>query len=161
MKLLKKAFDRFLELVVSLLFLVMVGVTTWQVITRYILHNPSSITEEFVKFSLIWLSLLSAAYVVGKNGHISITLLSSRLVENKRIIVDILIQISFLAFGSIVMMYGGIKTVLMTVDQISPALHLSMGLIYLSLPISGGLFIFYSILNILDLIESKKTTSES
>ncbi|PUZ30889.1 TRAP transporter permease DctQ, partial [Staphylococcus cohnii] len=42
-----------------------------------------------------------------------------------------------------------------------PALHLSMGLIYLSLPISGGLFIFYSILNILDLIESKKTTSES
>ncbi|PUZ30753.1 TRAP transporter permease DctQ, partial [Staphylococcus cohnii] len=63
MKLLKKAVDRFLELVVSLLFLVMVGVTTWQVITRYILHNPSSITEEFVKFSLIWLSLLSAAYV--------------------------------------------------------------------------------------------------
>lgn len=157
MKKFTKSIDRSLEIILSSLFLIMVAVTSWQVITRYILNNPSSVTEEFVKFSLIWLSLLSASYVVGKKSHISITLLSDKLTESKRIIVDILIQSSFLLFGGAVMIYGGLKTVIMTIDQISPALHLSMGLVYSSLPVSGILFAFYSIINILELIQSKET----
>lgn len=74
MKKAKKYIDKTLEFVTIALFLVMVAVTTWQVIARYVLNNPSTITEEFVRFSLIWLSMLAAAYVAGKNGHIAITL---------------------------------------------------------------------------------------
>src|SRR5690625_6066752 len=74
----KRLVDRVLEVITITLFLVMVGVTTWQVISRYVLNAPSSMTEEFVKFSLIWLSMLSAAYVVGKKSHIAITLLRDR-----------------------------------------------------------------------------------
>src|SRR5699024_12867719 len=84
--------ERVLECITIILFLVMVGVTTWQVISRYVLNAPSSMTEEFVKISLIWLSMLSAAYVVGKKSHIAITLLSGKLVDSKKLILDYIIQ---------------------------------------------------------------------
>ena len=28
--------------------------------------NPSTLTEEFVRFALVWLAMLASAYVVGK-----------------------------------------------------------------------------------------------
>src|SRR5699024_5087045 len=128
--------DRVLEIIVITLFLVMIGVRTWQVIYRYILNVPSSMTEEYVKFSLICLSNLSTAYVIGKKSHIAITLLSDKLVDSKKLILDIIIQAGFTAFGAIVMVYGGFKAVSITIDQISPSLQISMGLVYLSLPVA-------------------------
>src|SRR5699024_12524716 len=97
----KRLVDRVLEVIAITLFFVMVVVTTWQVISRYVLNAPSSIKEEFVKFSLIWLSMLSADYVVGKKSHIAITLLSGKLVDSKKLILDIIIQAGFTAFGAI------------------------------------------------------------
>src|SRR5699024_11519630 len=91
----KRLVDRVLEVITITLFLVMVGVTTWQVISRYVLNAPSSMTEEIVKFSLIWLSMLSAAYVIGKKSHITITLLSEKLVDSKKIIIKIIIQAGY------------------------------------------------------------------
>src|SRR5699024_12416324 len=107
----KRLVDRVLEVIAITLFLVMVGVTTWQVISRYVLNAPSSMTEEYVKFSLIWLSMLSAAYVVGKKSHIAITLLRRKLIDSKKLILDIIIQADFIAFEAIFMVYGVFKDV--------------------------------------------------
>lgn len=156
MKKAKKYIDKTLEFVTIALFLVMVAVTTWQVIARYVLNNPSTITEEFVRFSLIWLSMLAAAYVAGKNGHIAITLLSDRLQERKKLVLDLVIQISFLFFAAIIMVYGGLMAVTVSMAQISPSLSLPMGFVYLSLPVAGILIIFYSSVNIIDLLNLKK-----
>lgn len=160
MESLKKYLDRSLEFITATLFLIMVAVTIWQVISRYILNDPSSLTEEFVRFSLIWLSLLSAAYVVGKNGHIAITLLSDRLQHDKKLILDIIIQASFLLFGAIIMTFGGYKTVAISIAQISPSLNISMGFVYLSLPVSGILIILYSALNIITLLKERNRSDE-
>lgn len=156
----KKYLDRCLEFVTATLFLVMVAVTIWQVISRYILNDPSSLTEEFVRFSLIWLSMLSAAYVVGKKNHIAITLLSDRLQYNKKLFLDIVIQVSFLLFGAIIMVFGGYKTVTISIAQISPSLNISMGFVYSSLPVSGILIILYSTLNIIALLKERKKSDE-
>jgi TRAP-type C4-dicarboxylate transport system permease small subunit len=134
----------------------MVAITFWQVISRYVLNNPSTITEEFLRFSLIWLSMLSAAYVVGKKSHIAFTLLSDNLNNSKKIVIDIVIQAAFFVFAAIIMLYGGGKAVSLTMAQISPSLNVPMGLVYLSLPISGMLIIFYSFLNLLELLEQRK-----
>src|SRR5699024_12755524 len=110
----KRLVDRVLEVITITLFLVMVGVTTWQVISRYVLNAPSSMTEELVKVSLIWLSMLSAAYVVGKKSHVAIPLLSGKLVDSKKLILDIIIQAGFTAFGAIVMVSRGLNVVSLT-----------------------------------------------
>src|SRR5699024_6441682 len=157
----KRLVDRVLEVIAITLFLVMVGVTTWQVISRYVLNAPSSMTEEFVTFSLIWLSMLSAAYGVRKKSPFGNTLFSGKPVGWKKIILDILLQTGFKAFGAIVMVYGGFKAVSITIDQISPSLQISMGLVYLSLPVAGILMIFYSLINILELVKEKKAGLEA
>lgn len=160
MKNVKKYVDKTLEVITSTLFLVMVAATTWQVITRYILNNPSSVTEEFVMFGLVWLSMLASAYVVGKNAHIAITLLKDKLKDDrKQILIDVVIQTSFLIFASVIMLYGGIKAVSVTMPQISPSLGIPMGLVYLSLPVAGILMIFYSIINIIELVNERKKIS--
>lgn len=160
MESLKRYMDRCLEFITISLFLVMVAVTMWQVIARYILNDPSSLTEEFVRFSLIWLSMLSGAYVVGKKSHIAITLLSDRLNHGKKLVLDIVIQTSFLVFGAMIMVYGGFRAVSISMAQISPSLNIPMGFVYLSLPISGALIILYSTINIITLIKERANSDK-
>ena len=58
---------------------------TWQVLSRYIVQNPSSFTDELSRYMLVWLGMLGAAYVAGKDQHIAIDLLPSRLVGKSKI----------------------------------------------------------------------------
>ncbi|MFD2215615.1 TRAP transporter small permease [Metabacillus endolithicus] len=152
----KKSVDRVIEFLTCTLFLLMVAVASWQVLSRFILKNPSTFTEELLRYSLIWLAMLAAAYVVGKNEHIAITFLRDRLIEESRIKLDILIQSIFLLFSAIIMVYGGAKAASLTMAQISPALHVPMGFVYLALPVSGVFILFYSTTNILELLHKKK-----
>jgi TRAP-type C4-dicarboxylate transport system permease small subunit len=156
MRNLKKSVDRIIEFLTCTLFVVMVAVASWQVLSRFILKSPSTFTEELLRYSLIWLAMLAAAYVVGKNQHIAITFLRDRLVENSKITLDIVIQSIFLLFAAVIMVYGGGRAVSLTMGQISPALHLPMGLVYLALPLSGVFILFYSTTNIIELLNKKK-----
>jgi len=149
--------DKIVEFITVFLFSLMIIITTWQVISRYILKNPSTTSEEFIRFSLIWLSMLAAAYVVGKKSHISITLFSDSLNSQKRKIIDAFIQFSFLIFAIIILIYGGLKAVSLTMGQISPSLNLPMGYVYLALPVNGLLIIIYSIINIINIFQDKRT----
>jgi len=58
-----------------------------------------------------------------------------------------------ITFCTLVLGYGGAELVALTLelDQISAALGVKMGLIYLVLPLSGGLIVIYSIVNIITL----------
>ncbi|WP_100407479.1 TRAP transporter small permease [Bacillus solitudinis] len=156
MKTFKKYVDKTLLIITGILFLVMVAVMTWQVISRYLLNDPSTLTEEFLRYSLVWLSILAAAYVVGQKNHIAITFLSERLKDQKKLVLDIGIQVIFLLFAAIIMVYGGTKAVSLTMAQLSPSLGLPMGLVYLSLPVGGILIIFYSIVNLIELFIEKE-----
>ncbi|TCN21491.1 TRAP transporter small permease [Mesobacillus foraminis] len=155
----KKYCDKLIEFITCTLFLLMVAVACWQVLSRYILQSPSAVTEEFLRFSLIWLSMLGAAYVVGKNAHLAITFMRDRLPEDSRIKLDIVIQSIFLLFAAVIMVFGGGKAVSLTMSQVSPSLQIPMGYIYLSLPVSGLFILFYSSVNIKQLLDAKKRTS--
>ena len=47
----------------------------WQVLTRFVLGNPSSFTDELARYLLIWVGLFGAAYAIGKRTHLAIDLL--------------------------------------------------------------------------------------
>ncbi|PMC38132.1 TRAP transporter permease DctQ [Bacillus sp. UMB0899] len=156
MRYVKKSVDRVIEFLTCALFLVMIAVASWQVLSRFILKNPSTFTEELLRYSLIWLAMLATAYVVGRSEHIAITYLRDRLDEDSAKKLDIVIQAFFLLFSATVMVYGGAKAVSLTMAQISPALHLPMGYVYLALPLSGVFILFYSVINIQEIKNRKK-----
>ena len=68
----RKIIDKGLELSLIFLMAFLVVDVLWQVLSRYILVSPSSVTDELAGYLLIWVGLLGAAYVSGKNEHRSI-----------------------------------------------------------------------------------------
>lgn len=152
----RKVLDRILESLACVIFLLMIIVSVFQILSRYIFKSPSAFSEEFLRFSIIWLAMLGIAYAFGKNNHLAITFLKDKLNKKEKLIVDGFFQIIYIIFALLIMTDGGINAVMIGLYQLSPALGISMGCIYLSLPIAGVIIVLYCILNILDTIKKYK-----
>jgi TRAP-type C4-dicarboxylate transport system permease small subunit len=138
--------DKALAAVLTSLMAGMVLAVTWQVITRFILPRPSSVTEELARFLLIWIGVLGAAYALRTRSHLGIDVLAGRLTGFRRRVVEILIHVCVILFAFFVMIIGGLRLVRLTFDlnQISAALGIKMGYVYLVIPLAGALIIYYS-----------------
>lgn len=150
MQTIRSILDKVLEVVCSIVLVVMIVTVLFQVFSRTVLNSPNTITEELVRFGLVWLSMLGSAYVVGKKSHLAVTLLSDNLNGRNKRLLTIVVQVLFLLFAAIIMVYGGWQAVSVTMGQISPSLSIPMGLVYLSVPVSGVLMFIYSLLNLLE-----------
>jgi TRAP-type C4-dicarboxylate transport system permease small subunit len=144
---LKAAVDRALEALLAALMALMVLAVLWQVFTRFVLQNPSSTMEELVRFVLIWVSLLGAAYGFGRRLHLSMDLLSRRLSDERRAALDLFIQAVVIVFALAVLIVGGSRLVDLTLvmGQTSAALQIKRGYVYVALPFSGAVIIFYAV----------------
>ena len=80
----RKIIDKGLELSLIFLMAFLVVDVLWQVLSRYILVSPSSVTDELAGYLLIWVGLLGAAYVSGKNEHLAIDLLLQHIRPSRR-----------------------------------------------------------------------------
>lgn len=94
--------------------------------------------------------MLASAYVVGKKGHLCVTLLSDNLNEKGRRFLEIVVQVLFLLFAAVIMIYGGWQASMVTMGQISPSLSIPMGYVYMAVPVSGAVMLLYSLMNLLD-----------
>lgn len=146
----RKRIDTILEYLLIGLMAVMVVNVVWQVTSRYLLGDSSSFTEELARFLLIWLGLLGAGYATGKRMHLAIDLLPATLTGKKAWNLNAVINSLVGLFGLGVMFIGGIYLVSMTfaLQQTSAALSLPLGYVYLVMPLSGLLIVYYSIANI-------------
>ena len=144
--------DKFLEWTLIVLMAFNVLNVLWQVFTRFILKNPSSYTEELARYLLVWVGMLGASYAAGKKLHLAIDILSAKLQRISRIYLEMFIQICVLFFAVAVMTIGGVRLVTITLklNQISAALRVPLGYVYLVLPVSGLLITYYSVLNIIE-----------
>jgi len=126
----------------------------WQVFTRYVLADPSRYTDELSRFLLIWVGLLGASYAAGKRMHLAIDLLPTRLTGKAHEALGLVIDLSIFLFALVVMVFGGVRLVALQLmlEQTSAALQVPLGYVYMALPVSGLLIMFYSALYILDRI---------
>jgi TRAP-type C4-dicarboxylate transport system permease small subunit len=156
----KNIIDKILSWTVIVLMAIITINVLWQVFSRFILQNPSSFTEELARYMLIWIGILGAAYVAGQKLHLAIDLLSTKLTGKSKSVLEIFIQLCIFVFSFFVMVIGGIRLVYITLqlNQISAALQIPLGYVYLVLPISGALMMFYSTYFIFDEIKKIKQT---
>lgn len=148
----RKIADLIIERTLILLLGLMLLQVLWQVFSRYILRVPSSFTDELSRFLLIWIGLLGASYATGKKMHLTIDLLPNSLTGRKKRFLDLIIHGLVMLFALLVMVIGGIRLVYitLTLGQTSSALEIPLGYIYLIVPVSGIMIIFYSILNLVE-----------
>lgn len=153
METLRKRLDKVLEFICCTLLALMTILVTWQVVSRYVLNNPSTVTEELVLFSFVWMGLLGGAYLFGKNEHMAMTFLFDKLSEKNQIKVSIFFELVIMAFAVFILVFGGWNMSKLSMGQLSSSLQIPMGYIYLALPLSGITTMIYNALNISDIIK--------
>jgi len=151
-KSIKKVLDRSLELLVIVVMVVLVVDVLWQVFTRFILKDPSTWTEELAIFMLIWVSLLGAAVALNRGAHLGIDYFVGKLPPRKRQYTEIFAFLCIVLFSFTVMTLGGIELVTTTLrlEQLSPALGIQVGYVYLAIPISGFFLVLYSVIGLVE-----------
>jgi TRAP-type C4-dicarboxylate transport system permease small subunit len=149
-----RSFKNSLDKVVAISLMVLMGImvinVTWQVVSRYIFQNPSSFTDELSRYMLIWLGMLGAAYVAGKDEHLAIDILPQKLQGKDRARLMIFIYSIIMLFALLVLILGGSNLVYITfiLEQKSATLQIPLAYMYSIIPISGILVVYYQIYHI-------------
>lgn len=160
MKEIKQIVDTIIEWICSGILIVMVILVAWQVFTRYVLGNPSVTSESIARYLFVWLIFLSLAYVFGKRGHMSINFVIDKLSPVKKVKLDTVNQIIQIVFSAGILVYGGLTFTISQMVQLDAVLQIPMGLIYMIIPISGCLVIFYTSCNIIENMSQLKKLKE-
>ena len=146
---LRNAIDRVVRFLLVVLMSAIVIDVLLQVFSRYLFNAPLSFTDELASFLLIWLGLLGAAYATGENQHLAIDLLAMRVSPASQRRLEVIVAGLVVVFALAVLIMGGSWLVYtgFLFGQLSASLQLSLGYVYLILPIAGVLITYYSIDN--------------
>lgn len=155
----RKSIDKILEIsLVSLMALMTINVL-WQVLSRF-LGISMSFTDELARYLLIWVGILGAGYVTGKNMHLAIDLLPQRLGDNdprKGALLNAGIYLLICLFAFFAMVIGGFRLVYVTqtLGQLSPAMDLPISIVYMVVPLSGLVIMYYSLMDLLEELKKR------
>ena len=129
------------------LMLCMIVDVLYQVFSRFVLHKPSSFTEELATFLLIWLSLLGSAYAFYEKAHLGLEILTNQIQGLYKYLLNSLVSFLVILITLSVFIIGGGRLVYitMTLNQMSPVLQWKMGYVYIVVPFSGCLIMLYSV----------------
>jgi TRAP-type C4-dicarboxylate transport system permease small subunit len=154
--------DKLLGWLVTIFMGVLVLNVLWQVASRFLVGHPSSFTDELAGFLLIWVGLLGAAYATGQKQHLAIDLISAKLSEHKKKILNTVIDSLIMIFALIILVGGGSNLVFITfyLNQISSALQIPIGFVYTVLPLSGLFICYYAITDIIITWSSASTSNQ-
>jgi len=148
-----RAIIKITEIIVCLILAFLVLDVLWGVFTRFVINEQSRWTEEVAIYLLIWVSLLGASITYADNGHLGVDYLVHKWDPMTRKIGQGVVHVIVLLFSSYGLLYGGFELVNETrnAGQISPAIGISMAIVYSAVPISGALFVLFAIYSLLNL----------
>lgn len=87
--------------------------------------------------------------------------LADKMTGKKRLILEVMIEVLILAFAVIVLIFGGIRIMNLTMTQVTASLGIPMGTVYTVVPLSGVLIVVYTVLNMIDLCTGNIELSEA
>ena len=81
-----------------------------------------------------------------------VAFLADKLTGTPRTVLEVCIEALTVAVAAVVLFYGGMTIMQLTMTQKTASLGVPMGIIYTVVPITGALISIYGLLNIADLI---------
>lgn len=152
----RKGLDKLILFICVVLFMLMTVVGTYQILVRYVFKSPSTISEELISYSFAWMSMFAASYIFGKRDHMRMVFFIEKFTKNAQRTVAVITELVILLFALGVLVGGGSYITSLSMTQMTPALKISMGYIYLVIPVCGVMTSIYSILNIVELMKNSK-----
>lgn len=115
----KLAVDRTIAAFSVAVMIALVVCVVWQVFSRYVLNQPSTLTDE----------------------------LAMTLPPRRQALLSVIINLLIFIFAGSVIVTGGVKLIEKTLStsQVSAAMQIPMGYVYLILPLTGLIMMFYAV----------------
>ena len=114
----------------------MVIVGAMQVFSRYVLRDSLSWSEEFQKFSHIWLIFLAIPLAYKRNSHIGMNIVLDKLPKKAQNILLIFMDVMWFGLGLIMVVYSS-SIMKVAKLQTSPGLGLRMDAVYFCIVLGG------------------------
>lgn len=177
----KKSLIVLLEWVIILLFAALVVDVLWGVLSRasgglvvkllergyepwaFLPHGQARWTEEVAIFLMMWVSLLGSSAAYGLRAHLGVDYLVEKLHPGAKALAEAVVHVVVAVFAGTVLLWGGYVLVSKTMasGQLSPALNLKMGYVYLAVPISGAFIVLFCIENLVEIASGKRSLPEA
>jgi len=158
-----KKFEQILDAVMRFLMAVamfaLLVFGTWQIFTRWVLGNPSTFTDELLRYLLILSGMIGSAYCFYRDEHLSLTLVTDRAKGPFKTVLNVFIEACILFFVIYVFIYGGWKLA-MTAINVSSVMHIPMKYLYMIEPVCGVLILLARILKYVQMFTEKKGAVE-
>jgi TRAP-type C4-dicarboxylate transport system permease small subunit len=135
---------RSVEITIVTLFAVLTIAVFVQVVARYIFNQPPAWTEELARYCQVWIVLLASSLCIRKGSHLAVDYLGPALKAPLRRVLATVTG-TLMATYALVVTVWGVRLVAVGLQQVSPAMQLNMGLVYLVFPLAGGLMVLEAV----------------
>lgn len=132
---------------------------TWQVFTRLVLNRPSTVTDEFLRYVLIWSSMIGSAYCFYKDEHLALNLITDKVKGLPAVFLQIFIELCILFFVCYVFLWGGAKLALNALN-VSSVMHLPYSFLYSVFPVSGILIVLARVMKYIRILSARSDQKE-
>ncbi len=160
MKKVEKVLDTVMRFLMAIAMLTLLVFGTWQIFTRWILGNPSTFTDELLRYVLIIAGFIGSAYCFYRDEHLALTLVLDKAKGPFKVILEVFIELCILFFVGYVFIYGG-WNLSATATNVSSVMHIPLKTLYMIEPICGVLIILARILKYVQMFSAKKEGAES
>lgn len=140
------AFTRLVDLLGTVIFVVITLVASAQIINRYFFGNSFVFAEELAVQLMIWIAFLGAAKCVSENAHTRLSVVVDMLPPRLRCLAMLLSNLLSIVFLGVAAWYG-FKLVGTTWNGTTSGTHIPEGLVYLAMPFSSVIMIFFLLEN--------------
>ena len=107
-----------------------------QVFWRYVLNNSIIWAEEAARYLLVWITMLGASVALRRGHHVAVTMVRQALPRPLARASNLLAQAVLLLLLGVVV-WQGVYLAVANLDQLSPALRIPIGYVYLGIPLGG------------------------
>jgi TRAP-type C4-dicarboxylate transport system permease small subunit len=131
-----------------------------QVFYRYVLNAPLVWAEEAARYLLVLTTFIGAPVAMRRGAHIAVTLVVELLPRGPRRAVETAAQVASCLVWGVLIRYG-FALASQNFDQLSPALRVPLGAVYLMIPLAGLVLALQAIQRIVHLATAPRAVDST
>ena len=140
------------------LMLVMSVLIAWQVFARYVMGNSLTFSEEVSRFSMVWMTLLGAAYAYRYGSLIAVDLLTIVSGPGVSRVLRLVVALASCLFAYVLLTEGWAITERVA-SQTAPSTRVSMAWLYGAIPAGAALILLNALAIVAKEFAGKEATA--
>ncbi len=149
--------EKLIKAFMIVILAIMSVLIVYQVVCRYIFNDPSNVSDELLRYSLIWMGILGATLYFIAGNHLSLPLIYDKFSEIGKKRADAFISVMNIALG-LVILTGGVIAYEKNYDIFTPVMGFRTGMLQLVLVIAGALIILNQTAHVFRILNCKNTS---